>query len=61
MLEGGWKIYEGGRQFDTRDELISAINDTWRNMPAQIVDNLFESIPKRLVEVMENQEKPTKY
>lgn len=66
IIENAWgwlsrKVFEGGRQFGTVDELVSAIHDSWNRMPMSIVKNLFGSMPKRLIEVLKKGGNATKY
>lgn len=66
IMENAWgwlarKVYEGGRQYDSINELISAIHRTWDAMPMNVVKNLFDSMPKRLIEVIKIGGKSIKY
>lgn len=60
----GWlvkRIYEGGRQFDSRASLIEAIEVAWQQLEVVYIRRLYESLPKRLCEVLEKSGGPTKY
>lgn len=66
IIENAWgwlsrKFYEGGRQFGNTNELILAIHRTWNAMPMHIVKNLYNSVPKRLIDVIKIGGKATKY
>lgn len=41
-------VYGGGRQFSTVDELKTHLIDVWENLSQQYIQNLFDSMDKRL-------------
>lgn len=60
----GWlsrQIYAEGRQFESREELIRAIEDAFEQIPINYLKNLYNSLEKRLFEVVRNNGGPTKY
>lgn len=60
----GWlvkQIYEGGRQFDSRNQLIEAIKAAWEQLSLDYIRRLYESLPRRLCEVLENRGGHTHY
>lgn len=46
------KVYSNGKQYESRGELISAITSAWREISVEELQDLVESMPKRLVEVL---------
>ena len=66
IIENLWGIlaravYANGRQFDTKNELTEAILKHWREISQETIQNLYNSIPNRLVAVLEKNGGPTKY
>ena len=45
----------------TKDELIARVLEEWSNIPSTFIAKLYESIPKRLVQVLRAHGYPTKY
>lgn len=54
-------VYASGRQFETREELILAIQRCWANLGADLIYNLLKSMPKRCVQVLQQRGAKTKY
>jgi len=53
----GWlsrKVYESGKQYSTKLELIDGIKEAWSSISLQYIDKLYESLPSRICEVLEN-------
>lgn len=60
----GWmtkQLYSGGRQFNTREELILAIRRTWEAIPINLLTNLFNSLPHRMLAVIDKRGGNTRY
>ena len=54
-------VYENGRQFNTRQELKTEIIDQWEKIPRTYVESLFDSMPRRILEVVEKNGNATHY
>jgi transposase len=54
-------VYLSGRQFTTRADLISTIQDSWAKINLELIDKLVKSMPKRCVAVLELRGCKTKY
>lgn len=66
IIENAWgwlsnKVYEGGRQFDNVNQIIPVIQDAWKAIPLSFIQNLYKSIPNRLIDVIKNRGGSTKY
>lgn len=66
IIENAWgwlsrHLYEGGKQYNNRNELIEAIHATWKSIPMQVIDELYKSLPKRMIEVLKTNGGATKY
>lgn len=60
----GWmtkQVYGGGRQFNTREEVIAAIRNCWEAIPMTLLDSLFNSLPHRMLAVIEKRGGHTHY
>lgn len=60
----GWlvkEVYAGGRQFETKEQLIGAIRETWNDIPRNLIVSLFNSIPRRVSAVIEQMGGHTRY
>lgn len=55
------RVYGGGRQFGTKDELIARIEEVWGEVEPELLLNLARSLPNRIAEVLRKQGKQTKY
>lgn len=55
------RVYSGGRQFGTVRELQTCVRDEWRKIPSEMLENLIDSMPKRIYETILKNGKPTKY
>ncbi|XP_066253588.1 uncharacterized protein [Euwallacea similis] len=52
----GWlvkHVYTEGRQFNNREELMVAITAAWESIPMNLIENLFNSLPHRMLAVIE--------
>ena len=66
IIENVWgllakDVYANRKQFDTKDELRAAIRTSWERIDQGTVKKLFDSIPKRIFEVIRLNGKFTKY
>lgn len=66
IIENVWsylsrKVYAEGSQYNTRNELIFAINREWELIPLSYIRKLYESIPRRLLSVITNHGGPINY
>lgn len=60
----GWlsrKVYEGGRQFETKEELVETIKSSWSEISLDYLSSLYDSMHRRLLEVIENSGGSTHY
>jgi len=55
------RVYAGGRQFSTPEELISTIKVEWEKIDQSELDQLVKSMPKRVGQVLEMQGSKSKY
>jgi len=46
------KVYENGKQFQSVDDLTSAIFKCWNNIPLRYLETLVESMPKRVFQLI---------
>lgn len=51
----------GRRNYNSKDELYSAIEEAWYNIPQKTCQQLIESMPRRTQRILENNGYPTKY
>eukprot|EP00644_Phytophthora_capsici_P003628 jgi/Phyca11/126627/e_gw1.64.19.1 len=47
-----WSVYEGGRQFDTRDELKAQIERSWVKIQQSYLQGLVKGMPTRMAQVV---------
>lgn len=60
----GWlarKVYESGRQYSTEAELIEGIKRSWQAISLNYLQKLYDSLPKRMYEVILNRGGSTHY
>jgi len=55
------KVYVNNRQFNSKEELEIAIVTAWDELPQDLFKNLYQSMPKRMIEVLKKKGEPTKY
>lgn len=55
------RVYQGGRQFQSADALKDAIVVNWHQIPEEELQKLINSMTNRLVEVLKNKGKFTRY
>ncbi|GMF55032.1 unnamed protein product [Phytophthora fragariaefolia] len=47
-----WSVYEGGRQFDSKEELKAQITRSWNNIKQNYLRHLVEGMPTRMAHVV---------
>ncbi|POM66138.1 Transposase [Phytophthora palmivora] len=47
-----WSVYEGGRQFDTKDELKAQIVRSWKSIKQSYLQHLVNGMPTRMAQVV---------
>ena len=60
----GWltrKVYENGKQFETKEDLIEGIKMAWSQISLNYLESLYKSIPGRIYDVIYKQGSHTKY
>lgn len=60
----GWlarKVYEGGKQYDSKEALKDAIKEAWRSISLNYLSSLYRSMPNRIFEVISNKGGSTHY
>jgi hypothetical protein len=55
------KVYANGKQFDNVVDLKTAVQEAWNDIGQEYLDNLVESMPNRVAEVIFKHGGPTKY
>ena len=55
------QVYRGGRQFKNSLELKNRIRGAWQEISIETLQNLINSMPKRMFDVVLNKGKQTKY
>lgn len=55
------KVYENGRQYNTVNNLKQSIQDVWKNLEMDYLQNLINSMPSRIFEVIRNKGGNTHY
>jgi len=66
IIENVWgimsrRVYGNARLFDNLDELCEVMVSVWDSIWEEYIQNLFKSIPPRLVQVTEKKGDPTDY
>ncbi|KAL7727430.1 hypothetical protein ACLKA6_017554 [Drosophila palustris] len=60
----GWlarKVYESGKQYSNKTELIEGIKHAWSTISLNYIEQLYHSIPNRIFEVIANNGGTTHY
>lgn len=60
----GWlsrKVYENGRQFSSKNQLLNTIKSEWEKIPQSYIKTLYESMPNRIFDVINKNGSWTKY
>lgn len=50
----GWlirEVFDGGRKYSRKDDLIFRIRDAWSRIPMDFVNNLYSTLPERITEL----------
>jgi transposase len=55
------QVYINGKQYFSKNELITSIKEEWAKIPQNIIENCVKSMPKRCVEVVVKKGAKTKY
>ena len=55
------KLYAGGRSFSNTTELWEEICEQWKKVPNEVVKNLYNSMPKRCCDVIQQNGQRIKY
>ena len=54
------RIYEGGKEYRTIEDLKNAIKIVWEDLEIELIQKLSRSFPKRLIQVVANRGGPTR-
>ena len=54
------RIYEGGKEYRTIEDLKNAIKRVWEDLEIELIQKLVRSFPKRLIQVVANRGGPTR-
>ena len=55
------KVYTNNRHFNSKGELEIAIGTAWDELPQEIFQNLYQSMLKRMIDVLKKKGDPTKH
>ncbi|XP_017839444.1 uncharacterized protein LOC108597408 [Drosophila busckii] len=50
----GWlirEVFDGGRKFSRKDDLIFRVREAWSRLPLDLVTNLYSTLPERITEL----------
>lgn len=50
----GWlirEVFDGGRKFSRKDDLIFRIKEAWSRLPLDLITNLYSTLPERITEL----------
>ena len=66
IIENCWgelsrRVFSEGRQFDHVADLKLAISEEWEKLDISVIQNLYDSLPRRMVEVLKNHGGGTHY
>jgi len=66
IIENLWghmvrEVYPGGKVYRNVNQLEVAVQRVWNDIPLEYVQNLFDSMPRRVDELVEARGGPTKY
>lgn len=66
IIENLWgllsrKVYESGTQYQDKNSLIEAIKKAWNEISLSSIENLYNSLPSRIFEVIQNRGGYTHY
>jgi len=54
-------VYKDGRHFENLEELVEAVASAWESIELDYIRNLYRSIPRQLISVIEKKGLPTRY
>ena len=54
-------VYNDNRQFGSKEELKQAINQAWNDISISTLQNLYDSMPKRCMDIIERKGRKIKY
>ena len=54
------RIYEGGKEYRTNEDLKNAIKRVWEYLEIELIQKLVRNFPKRLIQVVANRGVPTR-
>jgi len=60
----GWlagKVYEGGKQYVTQEKSITGKKFGWSTITLDYLEKIYDSLPRRMCEVLENKGEATNY
>ena len=55
------RVYSNGRTFEDKESLWSTVEDCWRSIMQETLDNLIKSMGNRCVDVLQSKGNPCKY
>lgn len=55
------QIYKDQKSYKSEDELWEAVGDAWDNIPVDVFENLYNSMTKRMIEILKNGGKRIKF
>lgn len=56
IMEGIWgwlirEVFDGGRKFSRKDDLIFRIREAWSRLPMELISNLYTTLPERITQL----------
>lgn len=56
IMEGIWgwlirEVFDGGRKFSRKDDLIFRIREAWSRLPMELISNLYTTLPERMTQL----------
>ncbi|KAL9914683.1 flocculation protein FLO11 [Glossina fuscipes] len=56
IMEGVWgwlirEVFDGGRKFSRKDDLIFRIREAWSRLPLELISNLYTTLPERITQL----------
>ena len=66
IIENIWgivskEVYKEGREYHDADELWESVSETFLGIPDVVIQKLYNSIPERLIAVLEQRGRRTKF
>ena len=53
--------HKNGKQYECKEDLKTGIMSVWNNIPISTIGNLYESMPKRCMSLVECKDRRLKY